>query len=109
MQQWSGPLPSPDALEKYEKIIPGSAARLLQLVEKEQSHRHEMDRDTLTTKAADVRRGQYLGAGIGVLAVGGAIAIASSAPVVAVALVSVPVASIINSIINAPKKASTGS
>lgn len=104
-QHWSGPIPSPDALEKYEKVIPGSANRLLQLAEKEQAHRHSMDRESLSTKARDVRRGQYLGAGIGVLAVGGAIGIASVAPVVAVALVGVPVASIINAIINARSSA----
>jgi uncharacterized membrane protein len=102
-QQWSGPLPPPEALEKYDKVIPGSAARLLQLTEKEQVHRHTMDQNVLATKAGDVKRGQYLGFLIGGAAVVGAIAVASFAPWVSVALVGVPVASIVNAIVKGRK------
>jgi len=54
-----------------------------------------MDQKILSTKAADVRRGQWLGFVIAILAAGGAIWVANVSPVVAVALVGVPVATII--------------
>ena len=38
---FSGSIPSPDYLEKYEKTLPGSASRILKLAEGEASHRRE--------------------------------------------------------------------
>lgn len=46
VQQWSGPIPAPDSLAKYETIIPGSAERILVMAEKEQNHRHEIEEKT---------------------------------------------------------------
>lgn len=37
---FSGPLPPPDALEKYERVSPGAAERIIAMVERESSHRH---------------------------------------------------------------------
>lgn len=42
-EAWSGPLPHPDTLERYEKLIPGSADRLLAAFERQVAHRHNMD------------------------------------------------------------------
>lgn len=36
-----GPLPTPDALQKYEEVYPGIAERILQMAEKEQAFRHD--------------------------------------------------------------------
>jgi len=80
-------------------VLPGSANRLLSLAEKEQNHRHTIDQNVLSTKAADVKRGQILGFVIAIFAVGGAIWCASFAPWVSGALVSVPVATIINAFV----------
>jgi uncharacterized membrane protein len=46
VQQWSGPMPAPESLAKYEDIIPGSAERILVMAEKEQGHRHDMEEKT---------------------------------------------------------------
>ena len=43
IQQWSGPVPSPDALAKYEEVVPGSAQTIISMAVKEQEHRHKMD------------------------------------------------------------------
>ena len=40
---YSGPIPDPLSLEKYEKIQPGFADRIISMAEKEASHRHEVD------------------------------------------------------------------
>lgn len=36
----SGPLPSPDILSGYEKVLAGSADRIIRMAEKEQDYRH---------------------------------------------------------------------
>lgn len=41
LQQYSGPLPHPDALERYEQIVPGAAERIISMAEKEMEHRHK--------------------------------------------------------------------
>lgn len=43
VKQWSGPLPSPDALERYNAVIPGAAERILAMAEKEMEHRHKRE------------------------------------------------------------------
>ncbi len=40
-EQFSGPIPSPDTMEKYERIQPGFADRIMRLSENEQSSRHK--------------------------------------------------------------------
>lgn len=63
----SSPLPPPEILEHYERILPGSADRLLTMAE-EQS-RHRMARET-RDQEADIRQtgiGMFLGFGIGLV------------------------------------------
>ena len=37
---YSGPIPSPEILIKFEDAIPGAANRIITMAEKEQTHRH---------------------------------------------------------------------
>jgi len=46
VQQWSGPLPAPESLAKYDNIVPGAAERILVMAEKEQNHRHHTEDKT---------------------------------------------------------------
>lgn len=46
---FSGPLPPPEALAKYDQVVPGAAERIMQMAEKEMQHRH--DTDNKTTKS----------------------------------------------------------
>jgi uncharacterized membrane protein len=43
MVQHRGPIPPPEQFGGYEKILPGSADRILKMAEKEQDHRHEWE------------------------------------------------------------------
>lgn len=43
VQQWAGPLPSPDALVKYNEAVPGSAQKIIAMAEKEMEHRHQRE------------------------------------------------------------------
>jgi uncharacterized membrane protein len=42
-EEWSGPLPDPDALERYEGLIPGSGERFLAVFEAEVAHRQNLE------------------------------------------------------------------
>ncbi|VAX38798.1 hypothetical protein MNBD_PLANCTO02-1758 [hydrothermal vent metagenome] len=71
-----GPLPSPENLTAYEKILPGSAERFLTLVENETSHRQKMEIklcdaeiDDRKTERSERRLGQILGFSIGIIAI----------------------------------------
>jgi uncharacterized membrane protein len=74
-QLFSGPIPSPEALERYEQICPGAADRIISMAEKEQNERiaadktHQKDNTDIATKELiALTRGQYFGF-ISVLAV----------------------------------------
>src|SRR6266852_2262753 len=98
--QWSGPLPSPKDLEHFERVIPGGAARILSMAEQEQRHRIASEAAALGAQIKEGARGQWLGALIAFIAVGGAVwnAISGGHWGVSVALVSVPVLGIIQAI-----------
>lgn len=66
-QSFSGPVPHPDHLAGYEKTLPGAADRILIMAEKEQEHRHEMEKDLLKTKRKQHTRGQNIGCGLAIV------------------------------------------
>ncbi|MDQ2694694.1 MAG: DUF2335 domain-containing protein [Pseudomonadota bacterium] len=43
----SGPLPSPEAVEGYERILPGAAERLFAMAEKQAEHRRALESQSL--------------------------------------------------------------
>ena len=63
-QQFSGPIPSPDALAKYDAIVAGAADRILKMAENEAAARIRneeklIDNEVLLTK--NMVRSSYLG------------------------------------------------
>lgn len=56
-EHYSGPLPHPDALARYDQIVPGAAERIIKMAEKEMGHRHSTE-DRMTKNAI---RTTYLG------------------------------------------------
>ena len=46
-QVTTGPIPSPEILEKYNAIIPGAAERILIMAESEAKHRHQNETKAL--------------------------------------------------------------
>ncbi len=51
-----GPIPSAQQLEEYERVLPGSAERIMQRSEKEQEARHQ----NVTTLLSTMRLGTWL-------------------------------------------------
>lgn len=113
-----GPLPTPEELFQYDQLIPGAADRIIGMAERDQAFR--MNQDDMITRA-DIRHrddlvasqrstargvfqsdllGQILGAAVALSCVGGAVytALSGASPWVSIALVSLPVASIIKAV-----------
>lgn len=83
-RQYSGPLPPPEILEDYERLLPGATARVFQHMEKEQDHRHAMDsrdRDLLDKTEGNLyttaRRGQTMAFIVTLVMVGAACGLAA--------------------------------
>lgn len=79
-----GPLPSPEVIRAYEDICPGAGKRILAYAEKEQQHRHDMEKTALEANIGDMRanrkadgRGQWMAFIVSIVAIltGGVIAI----------------------------------
>lgn len=49
MQEFSGPLPPPGALEKYNQIIPNGAERIMVMAEEQSKHRKTLEAKALNT------------------------------------------------------------
>ena len=63
-RQFAGPIPLPESLEKYERLLPGAAERILQMAENEATARiykekNQTDNESLLTK--NIIRSSYLG------------------------------------------------
>ena len=63
-KSWSGPLPSPEDFERYEKVLPGSMDRVLTVMEKQAAHRMEEEKKELDARLRQTARGQIIGASV---------------------------------------------
>lgn len=99
-QQWSGPLPPPGALQQFNEIIPHGADRIMAMVEREQIHRITYEEKRLSGEIEAAARGHWIGGAITVIAI---LTAAVSGymgvhPVICVAIVGLPIATIIKSV-----------
>ena len=58
---FSGPLPPSSMLSEYNKILPGSAERLLTMTEKEQNHRMSWENKVIKASIKGMNQGQWFG------------------------------------------------
>ncbi len=72
-QQFSGPIPPPELLRKYEELIPGAADRIMSMAERQGSHRQTLESQVINSNIANERLGKILGFIICVLAISGGI------------------------------------
>jgi uncharacterized membrane protein len=56
-----GPLPPPEVLARYERLLPGSAERLFQMVERDQTHRFSLEHKIVDREARVAMMGQVFG------------------------------------------------
>jgi uncharacterized membrane protein len=65
----SGPLPSPEVIEKYNSAITNGADRIMLMAEKQQEHRIELEKSTIKEQLLQSRRGQTFGLIIGITSI----------------------------------------
>jgi uncharacterized membrane protein len=60
-ESFSGPVPHPEIIEKYEKILPGAAERIFKSWENQTEHRQSLERSVVKTDNAKSILGVVLG------------------------------------------------
>ena len=70
---YRGPLPPPEQLGQYEVILPGVAAKIVNMAETEQKHRMGWETNALDSDIKLAKRGQLFGFCAAVLCIAGAI------------------------------------
>lgn len=73
LQQFSGPLPPPEILEKYNNIEPGFANRIMRMAESQSQHRQAMERLIIESRTRYEGRAQILATIIALLLGGGCV------------------------------------
>ncbi len=63
-KSWSGPLPSPEDFERYEKVLPGSMDRVLTVMEKQADHRMAEETKEQDARIRQTKTGQLIGASL---------------------------------------------
>ncbi|MEA1910858.1 MAG: DUF2335 domain-containing protein [Spirochaetota bacterium] len=58
---YSGPLPHPSHFQQYERILPGSADRILKMVEKQSEHRQYLEKKIVDSDIRSSKTGMILG------------------------------------------------
>src|SRR5579863_1101619 len=90
--QWQGQYPPPEAIEHYEKVLPGAFTRMITMAEQLQSAQIAESKLVAEYTQRDNRRGHWLGFSAVILAMIAALAaLALGYPWVAGAFISVPV------------------
>lgn len=88
-------LPPPELLESYNYVVEGSAKKILEMFEREQSHRHKWENKALRVHLASTVLGQLLGfmvaisifAAAGVIGIYGNMAVAGAVWVFGIAII----------------------
>ena len=58
---FSGPLPPPEVLKKFDEVVPGAAERIIKMAERQFTHRTELERKVIDSDIARSKWGQVLG------------------------------------------------
>lgn len=70
---YSGPLPLPQHLEHYDKVLPGAADRIVSMAEREMAHRHSREKGAVKHGIVLSYLGQVFGFLIAALGLSGGI------------------------------------
>ena len=60
ISRFSGPLPPPETLEKYNQIVPGAAERIIKMAENQQKHRHDLEKNVTDSNVSSQKLGLIL-------------------------------------------------
>lgn len=71
--EFSGPIPPPSIIEDYERILPGSADRIIAMAEKQSKHRQKMEGIIVNSESRDSLLGIICAFLIGISCIGAAV------------------------------------
>ena len=74
---FSGPLPPPSLYGQCERVLEGSAERILAMAEREQQHRTAWESKQLEVAASEATPGQWLGFVVVIICIGSAVCLSS--------------------------------
>lgn len=60
-QYFSGPLPPPETLKKFDEVTPGAAERIIKMAEGQFAHRTQLERKVIDSDIERSKWGQILG------------------------------------------------
>jgi len=78
ISSFSGPLPPPEILQKYNEILPGAAERIIKMAESQHEHRLLLEKKVVESNTFSQRVGLILGFVIAMTAIVGGIWLSSS-------------------------------
>ena len=64
-----GPLPPPHQLEEYDRVIPGSAERIISMAERQQQHRLEIEKALIYNDIGHAKLGVWAGLAVAFLSI----------------------------------------
>src|SRR3989338_6599528 len=64
---FSGPLPPPETLKKFDEVVPGAAERIIKMAEGQFVHRTELEKLVIKSDVEQSKRGQLFGFAIAVI------------------------------------------
>ena len=102
--EWAGPLPPPNILRGYEEIVPGAAERIINLLEKQSTHRMGLEDFTVKADASRANRGLFAGVAVTLsFGVGAVYLIASGHDIAGTFLGTIDLASLVGTFIYGTK------
>jgi uncharacterized membrane protein len=105
---WQGQFPPPEAIERYEKVLPGSFDRIIKMAEGLQAAQIASSITAMNYTQQDTRRGHWLGFSVTCLSMLAAIAaLLLQYPWIAGAFFGVPVMSVARALVESAKAPST--
>jgi uncharacterized membrane protein len=105
--QWQGQFPPPQAVEHYEKVLPGTFDRMIKMAEELQVAQIAETKAVQQYAHSDQARGHWLGFAVAVSAIVAAlIAVIWDHPVVASVFISLPVMGVAKALIDSAKQPS---
>jgi uncharacterized membrane protein len=80
LSAYSGPFPPPELLAEFDRVLPGSARRLLDWTERQIDHRQRLESEQVAGSERRMDRGQIFGFGVALVALIAAVVIATLGP-----------------------------
>jgi uncharacterized membrane protein len=103
-QQFSGPLPPPEILIKYNDVVPNGGERIILMAEKQQNHRISLEKFVLEKDARRADLGLILGFILALLvAIGGIWVVLMGKDIAGLSMIFVPLATLVGVFINAQR------